>query len=823
MWHPAFSEERTDTAGLFVHFRRSWTIESAADLPGLLKLHITADTRYKLYVNGRLVNFGPVKGDPALWFYDEVDVAPFLKKGLNKILVVVLRFFHGTQYATSFPHLPLGGLRIVVPDSADPWAHTLSSSTSWETAIDPSTTLRVDEPEDDFLHVYEEVSRKPEDEWMWVAAKLHEFQTSTGNAPPWNLSNRLIPFPERGAISFSHMHNLKSNLDEASWETRLLDNAGSGDLRLPAETSHQFDLEMAHHTTALIRFFFDRAGAQGSVLKVTYSESYEDHPKLVPYLRIKGDRRDTSKGLFGPSDIYHFEGQNDSATLWHQEDPEEEVYAPFHFRTFRFLRISITVGVTDLIFKRLGVETVNYPLEITASLDSSATDNSLWTTSIRTLKNCMHDCYEDCPFYEQLQYAMDTRSSILFTYRLSGDDRLARQAIIQLHNSFQPHIGLTASRAPSHHRQIIPHFSLFWICMLTDHFEHFGDAAFLAHFAPAVDAVLGYFHARLGRLGLVVTGHKVGIWNFTDWANEWRPYGIPPLAERTGISTYTNTLYAYTLRLAATILVALDRREIAQEYLRRADKIIQAVREHCFDGEFFADSLAAEAERGKDYSQQNQAWAVLSGAIAGAEAQELMRKTLDPEPQQQRLVPTSISMSFYVLRALSLAGGSVYEDHFHGFWAPWHAQLALNMTTWEEDGVSQRSDCHAWGCAPLYEFTAEVAGVRPAGPGWSAVRFQPRLGLYRDFGASCPLRISDGEVIGVAHVSWKTLESGEFRVSLRFGMKTPRIIPVLVDIPGDESRLLDTTKDITMTVSQDERGGSRSPWEVISQGESTSS
>lgn len=801
MWHPAFSEDRADTAGLFVHFRQTVHIDSQEKLPSSLPLHITADTRYKLYVNGHLVTFGPVKGDSCMWFYDEVDIAPFLVSGPNRILVVVLRFFHSTRHAISFPRLPVGGLRLVVPGHEEgDWAERLASSTCWESAIDPDTTLPVNEAEDHFLHIYEHIARRRSGSWDWVPAKLHEFQTSTGNSAPWPLVPRMIPPQARETVTFSHLHNLRSDINKSSWESVLLKEGGEA-LELPAGSEHQLDLEMAAHTTAFIRYCFTRPRAEGSSLRITYSESYEDTPKLVPYLRRKGNRRDTSKNIFGPSDTYFFQGSE----CEQPQDEDEEVFSPFHFRTFRFIRVNIQVGTSPLSVRRLEVESVNYPLDVKARVECSGDAAKLWETSIRTLRNCMHDCYEDCPFYEQLQYAMDTRSSILFTYRLTGDDRLARQAILQLHNSFQPTTGLTASRSPSHVPQLIPNFSLFWICMVADHYEQDGDVAFLRRFPPVIDAVLAYFGSRVGSLGLVVNEERPGIWNFTDWADQWRPYGIPPLAQRTGISTYTNCLYAYALRHAATVVTATGRDSLAREYLDRADAIIAAVREHCFDGSFFSDGVAAQADEMIDYSEMAQTWAVLSGAVRDDEAQHLMRRTLDPSPLSagRPLVGSSVSASFYTLRALGAAGGAVYNDLFHRFWQPWRAQLALNVTTWEEDQVSQRSDCHAWGSAPIYEFTAEVAGVRPGGPGWSSVVFAPRLALYTNFRSSCPMRMVDGGLTGVAHVSWAQRQGGDTEVSLRFDPKPPRAVAVHVRLPGNEDRMVDTTCELVLVVSSD--------------------
>ncbi|KAL3452725.1 Six-hairpin glycosidase [Aspergillus insuetus] len=811
MWHPSFTEESSDTAGLFVHFRRTLVIND--EIPASLRVYITADTKYKLYVNCQLVRFGPVKGDRALWFNDQVDLAPYLVCGVNHISIHVLRFFYATTYASSFPRLPSGGVRIVPVDANDAWAIQVQSSRRWETAIDPTTVLRIDEPEDDFLNIYEASVPISSDQWRWEPARVLEFQSSTGLSPPWKLSDRMIPYMERSSITLKALHNIASCITQEAWEEQLISpNASSSSLHLPAHSTHSVDLECPIHVTAFLSLHFTRPPTSGSRVALTYAESYEEEPTLVPYLRRKGNRLDTTKSIHGPQDIFELQGSEGVQHLGCYKDEEtEEVISPFHFRTCRFIRMQIQVGSSDLFFKGVRIEAVNYPLSVSASLRVEPHGHEaerLWKTSIRTLANCMHDCYEDCPFYEQLQYAMDTRSSILFTYYVSGDDRLARQAIMQLGNSFQPGLGLTSSRAPTHQPQVIPHFSLFWICMLYDHMKFFADKVFLRPWIPIADAVLAYFADKVDpNLGLVITADEPGVWHFHDWTHEWRPYGIPPTIARTGVSTYTNCLYAYTLQLASHLQrYCLGRDAIAEEYIERSRDIANAIQKHCFDGEFFTDSLAMGSDPALDRSQHGQVWAVLCGAAEDGEtSRNLLRRSLDPSitpSGRGRLIQASIAMSFYSLRALSKVGGTIYDELFHAFWKPWHAQLALGLNTWEEDGVSQRSDCHAWGAAPLYEFMAEVVGLRPVEPGWRAIEFQPRITLYRVLEATVPFRMgSDGHMC-LADVSWSTADSGDTMVSLRI-RGLPRKPAVHLAISSLPEIIVESDRELYFTVSRE--------------------
>ncbi|MDB5147847.1 MAG: alpha-rhamnosidase, partial [Mucilaginibacter sp.] len=68
------------------YFRKSMEL---ATKPSSFIVHVSADNRYKLYVNQTLVSLGPARGDTYYWNYETVDLAPYLQAGKNLIAAVV--------------------------------------------------------------------------------------------------------------------------------------------------------------------------------------------------------------------------------------------------------------------------------------------------------------------------------------------------------------------------------------------------------------------------------------------------------------------------------------------------------------------------------------------------------------------------------------------------------------------------------------------------------------------------------------------------------------------------------------------------------------
>lgn len=352
-----------------------------------------------------------------------------------------------------------------------------------------------------------------------------------------------------------------------------------------------------------------------------------------------------------------------------------------------------------------------------------------------------------------------------------------RQAITNFAASITPE-GLTQSRFPSHVPQIVAGFSLYWILQICDHHLFFGDTSFARGLIPRIDGVLEFFHSHIDELGLV-SGLPNDVWQYVDWVTTWGATtehpdkGVPTSGRKSNRHTYFSMLYAYVLRQAAQLVRDVGRPGHAIEYESRHASLTEAVQGHCFDGQYYTDSTADVADDNA-YSQHCQVFAVLSGVAPPGVRERILGESFS-NPKFSRC---SYMMRFYALRALSLASDKVYEDLWEEMWEPWRRMLANNLSTWEEDDVRQRSDCHAWGSVPIYEYCTEVAGIRPTAPGSSEILFKPRLRLSPSLDAKVALGRDN-----LATVSWRSCKDHNVQVELRL----QRAIRVTSQLPGGES------------------------------------
>lgn len=693
IWAPAWTAQDAAEARVVSFRKRAALAEKLASA----ELRISADTRYKLYVNGTLVKTGPAKGDDQVWYVDTVDVAPFLRVGENVIAVSVLRYpaawGNHSLFRTATPGLYVTG--------------AFSADETWRCHIDRHTSFYAEEERFAPLCIHEHAAADPEavgwkdaafDDSAWECARVYAADELA--EPLCALTPRPIPYMKRTPHRFE--------LPEAI---------------IPAHTETSFVLDAGEEMTAYLSLAL--AGGAGAEIELLEAECYSI-PTDAGY--VKQNRLDSEHGeLTGYRDTY--------AVLGVGTADAPEVYEPYWWRTFRFLRVTIRTVDEPLTLCSLTYEETGYPLEVgTAVTTSDKSLADIWDVSLRTLKRCMHETYMDCPFYEQLQYAMDTRSEILYTYAVSADDRLARQAIDDFRRA-QRSDGLLNCSYPNTQVNVIPGFSIYYILMVHDHMMYFGDRALVEKNLDAIDRVLAFFDAHLTPEGLVgkvggVNG-KASFWSFIDWAREWMPTEGMPAAGLEGPLTMESLLYLCGLQAAAELAEYAGRS--GEDYRVRAARLKAAIRAHCMS----ADGMLTDGPHRSEVSQHAQVFGILTDTLTAEEG----RRNLLAAIEDAAIPQCTVAMAFYLFRALEKTGLYAYADRY---WDIWRRMLANGCTTCVEAEDYARSECHAWGALALYELPSVTLGVRPAAPGYAKIAVRPVSGYLT--GASGAVRTPKGDI-----------------------------------------------------------------------------
>ena len=687
--------------GVF-HFRRVFELPLA---PSTFIVHVSADNRYRLFVNGEQVSSGPQRSDVMHWRYETVDLAPHLRAGRNVLAALVW------NWGADKPVAQFTRQTAFLLQGDSPREAIVSSGPEWKVlrnqgyaplavsgdavggyyaappgeAIDarryPWGWERIDFADDGWSRA---------DAGTGPRARRTQLRASNpfGEAGGWQLVPRSIPAMEESLIRFAAVRR-SEGIDSQDGFLR-----GTGDLVVPANTRAVLLLDQAHLTNAFA--VLETSGGRGSVVRLVYAEALKDGRGN------KGHRNEIEgKTIAGVRDEFRLDGgaRRRFQTLW--------------FRTYRYVQLEVETGEEALRIHDLHGIFVGYPFELAARFDSDlAWLAKMWEINWRGARLCAWETYFDTPYYEQLQYVGDTRIQALITLYMTHDDRLVRQAIEHFDLSRIPE-GITASRYPSDLGQYIPTFSPIWIAMVHDYWMHRDAPDYVRGFLPGIRAVLSWFEQRIDESGML---GPIPWWPYVDWARGW-DRGVPP-GGGDGQSAVISLQFVYALERAAELERALGVPAMADRDRAVAETVRAAVRNRSWDP---ARGLFRDRPGADSYSQQTNVMAVLSDAVAPAEQTALMERVLsDPT-----LTQSTYYFSYYQLEALRKAGlGDRYVEQL----APWRAMLDLGLTTVPETPEPTRSDSHAWSAHPNYGLLATVLGVRPAEPGFKTVRIAPHLG-----------------------------------------------------------------------------------------------
>jgi len=712
------SSESVLDYGVF-NFRKSFELVS---VPSEFIIHISADNRYRLFVNGHAVCFGPARGDLAHWYYESVDISKFLKPGKNLLAAVVWNFGDDKPWA----QFSLKTALIVQGNSAV--EEIVNTDASWRViknkayspaSVDAKESLGqfiVVGPCDRLDAVRYPWNWETEtfNDQSWIKAKTIDVghPRGLGTDINWVLTPRRIPQMEQKGQRFFSIRQA-STASTGSASTSSANDAlvkvpegflqGKAKWTIPANQKLTILFDQGNLTTGYPELMVSKG--KDSRIKLIYAES------LFDASGNKGNRNEIEgKSIKGYVDIFLPDGGTN------------RLFRPLWFRTWRYLQLEIETKNEALVLNNFSSEFTAYPLQENAVFETDQPGlKQIWDVGWRTARLCANETYYDCPYYEQLQYTGDTRIQALISLYVSGDDRLVRNALM-CYNESRFYEGLTQSRYPSASPQIIPPFSLYWVDMVHDYWTLRDDQEFVAGFLNGIDQVLNWFTQRIDpKTGLL---GKVEYWNFVDWADEWpwiqknRIGGVPKGGSDDGQSSIITMQFAYAAQRAAELYDYFDQPLQAENYKQLAQSLTKAVYQNCWDS---ARGYLADTPEKTDFSMHAQIFGVLTNTIPENEQKAMIEKILkDP-----KLIQPTLYFRFYLTQALKKTG---LADHYLETLNPWKEMLANGLSTFAEKQDPTRSDCHAWSASPNYDFLATVAGIRPASAGFKTIRMEPALG-----------------------------------------------------------------------------------------------
>ena len=424
-------------SGVFL-FRRVFVLDDP--LPASFIIHISADQRYDLFVNGRRVCYGPARGDLLHTRFDSVQIAPYLVTGKNVLALSVM--YQSRDIAPVFQQTVEAAL--LVQGNGNMERRLIDTPTDWKVWHDTAYSFSTRTA--DALHTYCVVggfetvhtARHP---WGWETLDFNDadwqaaqgigraaapYEASDGETNWW-LTPRTIPFMEETPQRFGRVVRVEGvDWGDVSAPAFL---QGEAPLTIPPHSHVTLLLDQTVETTAFPEIIVS-GGGTGATLELAYAEALMDG-RLTPW----DAKRKTNRSDTGEHQILR-----GYADTWQLEGGQNRLLRPLWWRTFRFAQLTVQTGDDPVTIADVGSVFTAYPFCINSEFDAPEIPDLAVINTIgwRTARLCAQETFTDCPYYEQLQYVGDTRIQALVTLYTSGDSRLFRNALATFDASRHP-------------------------------------------------------------------------------------------------------------------------------------------------------------------------------------------------------------------------------------------------------------------------------------------------------------------------------------------------------------------------------------------------
>ncbi len=656
-------------------------------------LYIAADMNYAVFVNGQFIPSFAYSDYPDCRSVDTLDVSKFVKVGKNRLCVIgYCQVTDGHTYKKGY-----AGIRFAVycKDNLK-----VASSTDTLTRQAPDFENGEIENITSQLSYSFHYDANLYDGWLGVDyipdSTWHKAVLSLTNATVQERPIRPLVLEDRtpaSILSYGTFKDDESTKNQPaatkmqyaalSFKNRIANDFGPK--TLPTENGVSFCetdgdgiyviLDLKHETAGLLDFDIELESA--SQISIGFGEHLDD-------LRVR-----TTMGGRQFAVVYNAKPGRQNFT--------------YYFKRFgaRYLQIHIYSKNVKLYYA--GIRSVSYPLNYISNFDcNDLLMNKIYSVGMDTLRLCMHEHYEDCPWREQGLYAMDSRVQMLCGYYAFKETDMPRESLRLLAKG-QRDDGLLEMCAPSYFRMTIPCFSLVFINSLKEYLDHSNDTAFIKEILPIVNKILQCFASQMTADGLLSNFKGEKYWNFYEWSD-----GIDDWTSPSSPDDCQAPLQAMYIMAAEAYLEICKTCEITPFDLALSDKIdsIRKASQKFWDSELqvFRSRLNGDSS----LNELVQAQFVCAGIATEEQANILLEKMTNPT--KYGLCEITQSHCIYKYEAL-LSKPEIYgkfvRQNIAEIWGDMLFQGATSF--WETqrgawDFDSAGSLCHGWSTIPIYIF-----------------------------------------------------------------------------------------------------------------------